>query len=85
MTYCPDYKFCLKNGPECYDGQNGFLFTLNNKGKFSTYCSLETERDDLVTQCKNKHPEDHHKAHCCSALLMKDNWEIKEDYPWAIK
>ena len=83
ITYCPNYKYCKKNGTECYDGRNGFLFKLDSESNFTPYCSPKTNRTELVRQCAIKSVE-HNKSHCCSALLQVDNWEIKDDYAFNI-
>ncbi len=82
FTYCTTFEHCKTHRDQGYDGINGFLFIYDKTRKFTSYCSLNDSRDKLLSSCEAKKANDHNKSHCCSALLMKDNWEIEKDYPW---
>lgn len=87
--YCTELRYC---GPERYDGQTSFLFTLakvNNKFKFITSQTdnQNMTREELLEQCKygnydNADESRPNKRHACARLIEVDGWEIKDDYPW---
>ncbi len=53
------------------------MFTDGRFGFYDTDYSQNqsTERKVLLNKCKNT-------PYTCGLLIMADNWEIKEDYPW---
>ena len=86
FIFCIKFKQCKK---EVYDGQNSFLFSIDNNGKF--IASLEefqnSTRDELLESCSlgnRDHPDvsSAGKRHACARLIQIDGWEIKPDYPW---
>ena len=86
FTFCINSKKCTKN---IFDGQNSFLFSINNEGRF--IASLEESQDDtrsqLLESCSlgNKDNPDVSsvgKRHACARLIQIDGWEIKPDYSW---
>lgn len=62
-------------------GKDIFAFRMMlNDGRFGFYDfdyseNQSTERNQLLNKCKIA-------PYTCGLLIMADNWEIKEDYPW---
>ncbi len=86
FTFCINSKKCTKN---IFDGQNSFLFSINNEGRF--IASLEESQDDtrsqLLESCSlgnrdNPDVSSVGKRHACARLIQIDGWEIKPDYSW---
>lgn len=64
-----DFLFCNKNYNENLIGKNKY---------FGTYVQDKTmgkNREDIIQICKTNRLY-------CSTLLLYDNWEFKDDYPW---
>ena len=60
-------------------GKDIFQFYYDlNKGKVAAYYSYLTREDLLKSWCA----KDKSDNAGCAALIMKDGWEIKDDYPW---
>ena len=84
IFYCTDYKHC--NG-EDVDGHKSFLFSLY-RGEFITAWPnfQEMNRDELLSNCILGDPAggelSRKRRRACSALIQKDGWKIKKDYPW---
>ena len=83
--------YCVNPNKMCkfdeYDGQNSFLFILNRSlyvgfAKYKNY-----SREKLLEECKygntdNPKKSSKNRRHACSALIQRDGWKIKDDYPW---
>ena len=84
VFYCTDYKHW--NG-EDVDGHKSFLFSLY-RGEFITGWPnfQKMNRDELLSNCILGDPAggelSRKRRWACSALIQKDGWKIKEDYPW---
>ena len=91
--FCLDYKDCKS---EYYDGRKSYLFTLAY-GKFMTGLGethKRMSREELLKACKDssetydKETDTYRDAnknihrHACTALIERDGWTIKDDYPW---
>ncbi len=62
-------------------GKDIFEFKLSktpSRGMYFYPTGFENTRIQLINSGCNKMHEGFH----CAALIMKDGWEIKEDYPW---
>ncbi len=60
--------------PNTY-GKDVFKFDINfEKGVVKPICSND-ETDDINQNCKNS-------GSCCAAKIIRDGWEISDDYPW---
>lgn len=86
VVFCTEYKYC-KNSNNLLnlytltetDGKNTFMFHFNSLG-LSTYAvGLDRDADDYRDELKNNCSTGS-KVNC-AALIEKDNWEIKDDYP----
>ncbi len=61
------------NGPNVM-GKDTFIFNRDSNG-IADYC--KDQSDSLInSQCSQK------AGRCCSTKIIKDNWQIKDDYPW---
>lgn len=85
VVFCTEYNYCRNNNglfdERSYttDGKNTFLFHFNSLG-LSTYAvGLDREADDYREELKNNCSTGDKSN--CAALIEKDNWEIKDDYP----
>ena len=62
-------------------GTTDYATTYN--GRIVPSC-VESSRESLISNssasCNKNAPE--RAGQCCSALIMKDGWQIKDDYPW---
>ena len=56
-------------------GKDVFLFMIYND-KVTNYCPTKNN-NDINSNCSKTG-----NCHCCSAKIMRDGWEIKDDYPW---
>lgn len=66
------YRFllCSRENAKAYFG--------NKNQSFGTYIpGAVTSRDDALKKCKEN-------AAYCSTLLIRDNWEFKDDYPYRL-
>lgn len=61
-------------------GKDVFKFYINNSGKL-VMPGYEKTREELLQICKNNASAVSIYG-SCGALIQKDNWEIKDDYPW---
>ncbi len=84
--YCTELKEC---GVNKFDGKKSFLFSLITPGKFvpSLHGAQSKTREELLESCKygnydNSEVSTPGKRHDCALLIMRDGWEIKDDYPW---
>lgn len=64
-------------------GQDLFYFHFDsvNRMKLMPYCSSDT-REQLLAKCAANSGQPAYYNLCCTALIMRDGWEIKKDYPW---
>ena len=56
-------------------GKDVFLFMIYND-KVTSYCPTKDE-STINSNCSKTG-----NGHCCSTKIMRDGWEIKDDYPW---
>ena len=56
-------------------GKDVFLFMIYND-KVTSYCPTKDE-STINGNCSKTG-----NGHCCSTKIMRDGWEIKDDYPW---
>ena len=61
-------------------GKDVFTFHLNKSGNLDGYNSGNKSREEILESyccktCSGTNRE-------CLAVIMKDNWEIRKDYPW---
>ncbi|MDR1168475.1 MAG: type II secretion system GspH family protein [Heliobacteriaceae bacterium] len=88
MGACVDIRFDTNGSrqPNVH-GRDAYLFTLCPKSAYNNYCGNKIyfcpflfgqiyNRADALDKCKN--------SWYCSGLLMLDNWEFKEDYPFKL-
>ena len=62
-------------------GRDLFMFTLDSVSKLKILPSgLQSTRTDLLESCSNRASALSNLK--CTALIMQDGWEIKDDYPW---
>ena len=59
-------------------GKDVFLFKIDNKKGFMPYCYDRTQEQINNGCTKNSSGNNN----CCTAKIMMDGWEIKDDYPW---
>ena len=59
-------------------GKDVFLFKIDNKKGFIPYCYDRTQEQINNGCTKNSSGNNN----CCTAKIMMDGWEIKDDYPW---
>lgn len=64
-------------------GQDFYVFYLDATKtlKLIPYGN-DKSRDYLLNACKRDSSQDTHRNLLCTALIVKDGWEIKDDYPW---
>ena len=62
-------------------GRDLFLFDLDSvsKMKILPHC-YGTKRETLLSSCSRT--DKGYGNFCCTALIMEDGWEIKDDHPW---
>ncbi|MBP3925217.1 type II secretion system protein [bacterium] len=65
-------------------GKDVFSFSYNKETGFGhTKATFDSDRDVLLGkslhQCNKEAPNG---GHACSAVIIRDGWEIKDDYPW---
>ena len=56
-------------------GKDVFLFMIYND-KVTSYCPTKDE-STINSNCSKTG-----NGHCCSTKIMRDGWEIRDDYPW---
>ena len=66
-----------KKGPNIYE-KDLFFFVINNKGQLYMP-GYNQKRENILSDCTHRANE---YAITCQSLIMHDNWEIKDDYPW---
>jgi hypothetical protein len=97
LVYLPDGSaFCLSGSwvtfyPNAQKRSNKhvsrdiFLFYISSsKSALAAFNYNYSKRSYLKTNCEKAyggHPA-LSDARCCAALIMYDNWQIKDDYPW---
>ena len=59
-------------------GKDVFIFTIDNKKGFMPYCYDRTQ-EQINNGCTKNSSGNYN---CCTAKIMMDGWEIKDDYPW---
>ena len=59
-------------------GHDVFIFQLVDKKGLIPYCSDKSENDINADCTKNSSGN----VNCCTAKIISDGWEIKDDYPW---
>ncbi|MCD7879057.1 MAG: type II secretion system GspH family protein [Candidatus Gastranaerophilales bacterium] len=57
--------------------EGGFKIT-GDTANTTTSCNDSYAREDLIRHCNAEY--DHHPGYC-TVLLMRDNWQFKDDYP----
>ncbi len=50
-------------------------------GTFKAACPNST-RENLVSENMGGACNKNQNGVCCAALIMRDGWQIKDDYPW---
>ncbi len=71
-----------KQGPNIL-GRDFFLFTFDGINLMRIKPSgYEYNRDDLKNYCAKHSSGEEYENLRCTALIMKDGWEITDDYPW---
>jgi type II secretory pathway pseudopilin PulG len=79
IVFCVEYKKC-KNINETpirnyADSKDTFIFWTNAAFPIASNSSWDGTREGLISRCKTGLHES------CTALVMYDGWEIKDDYP----
>ena len=59
-------------------GKDVFIFKIDNKKGFVPYC-YERSQDSINANCTKNSSGN---INCCTAKIIMDSWEIKDDYPW---
>ena len=59
-------------------GKDVFIFTIDNKKGFMPYCYDRTQEKINSGCSKTSSGNDN----CCTAKIIMDGWQIKDDYPW---
>lgn len=59
-------------------GKDVFLFKLASKKGLIPYCSDMTD-DEVITNCTTSSSGN---ENCCTDKIIRDGWQIKDDYPW---
>ncbi len=75
-----NYLYVDINGAEAPNilGTDIFMFSIDDNGSVFPFCySLPKEEVDKLCTEKTKG-----EVNCCTAKIMNDGWEIKDDYPW---
>lgn len=89
VIHCINLNKCLNNEFQLNasagaksDGKNSFVFIFNGKNLHHTARS-NISREELIRgsnySCNSDHELFGHRY--CSALIMHDSWQIKDDYP----
>ena len=47
-----------------------------------TFWNMNAKRDILLKNYCTRTPGGENTSLGCGALILQDNWEIKDDYPW---
>ena len=68
-----------KSGPNIY-GKDVFFFHLAKSGNLDAYNWANKSREEILKSNCCKTCTDPNRE--CLAVIMKDNWEIRKDYPW---
>lgn len=68
-----------RKGPNVF-GKDIFYFMISNKNKLAGYNYYGYNREQILENSCNKTSSGRNEA--CTALIMMDGWEIKDDYPW---
>ncbi len=63
------FLYCNNKFNERYIDKNKYF------GTYFQYQILTQNRSYLINQCRNA-------KYTCATLLLNDDWEIKDDYPW---
>ena len=61
-------------------GRDVFLYQMDNKNTLRPYCYAQT--NTYINEHCKKGGDINVNYNCCSAKIMADGWEIKDDYPW---
>jgi prepilin-type N-terminal cleavage/methylation domain-containing protein len=71
-----------QKGPNRY-GRDVFLFNyrIYNKAGFGPHCATTESRDTLLGDSASRCNKNQ-SGLCCATLIMKDGWQISDDYPW---
>ncbi len=59
-------------------GKDVFIFNVIDYGGIKPYCYGKSS-DSIDNNCTRNSGGNYN---CCTAKIMKDNWQIKSDYPW---
>ncbi len=59
-------------------GKDVFLFKLASKKGLIPYCSDMTD-DEVIANCTTSSSGN---ENCCTDKIIRDGWQIKDDYPW---
>ena len=62
-----------------YSTHHVFWFLINENGVLEPPY-MDSPRDELIERCKMEGTGNGMSS--CGTLIYKDNWEIKDDYPW---
>lgn len=81
-TYYYPYLYVDINGDKKPNivGKDVFIFVITSKGRLAMP-GISKSREELKSICK-KNPSEVFLWQSCGALIQKDGWQIKEDYPW---
>lgn len=60
-------------------GKDVFIFNVVDYDNLKPYCH---ERNETVINNNCKKSISENNTNCCTAKIMYDGWQIKEDYPW---
>jgi prepilin-type N-terminal cleavage/methylation domain-containing protein len=70
-----------QKGPNTY-GRDIFLFNYRvYRGDFAPHCLTTESRTSLLGDSASRCNKNQ-SGLCCSTLIMKDGWQIADDYPW---
>ncbi len=70
-----------QKGPNIY-GRDVFLFNYRiYMGNFSSHCLTTESRTSLLSDSASRCNKNQ-SGLCCATLIMKDGWQISDDYPW---
>ena len=72
------------NGPgkPNISGIDGFCIALYFENGSFTFWNMNAKRDILLKNYCTRTPGGENTSLGCGALILQDNWEIKDDYPW---
>jgi len=89
IYFCVDAKHCTKDDVTTSDGNNTFMFSINDGDFVTAYKAYDSyTREQLLSECRSGNLDSSGgsyrkgKRQACSRLIQVDGWQIKDDYPW---